>query len=59
MDPSVVEIEGQRLGVAVAEGEGGLGFGGIGEAVQLGELESAVRVFDVAQAVRDGGSLSA
>ena len=49
VDPSVVEVEVQCGGVAVAEGEGGGGFGGVGEAVQLGELEGAVGVSDVAE----------
>ena len=59
VDASVVEVEVQCGGVAVAEGEGGGGFGGVGEAVQLGELEGAVGVFDVAEdaAGADGGEL--
>ena len=59
VDPAVVEVEVERGWVAVAEGEGGGGFGGVGEAVQLGELEGAVGVFDVAEdaAGADGGEL--
>ena len=58
--PAVVEVEVECGGVAVAEGEGGGGFGGVGEAVQLGELEGAVGVFDVAEdaAGADGGRVA-
>ena len=35
--------------VAVAEGEGGCCFGGVGEAVEFGEVKGAVGVFDVAE----------
>lgn len=38
-----------RLGIAFAEGEGGCGFGRVGEAVELGEVEGAVTVCDVAE----------
>ena len=59
MNPTLVEVEVQRGRVAVAESEGGGGFGGVGEAVQLGELEGAVGVFDVAEdaAGADGAEL--
>ena len=49
MNPAVVEVEAERLGSAVAEGEGCGGFGGVGEPVQLGEPERAVGVGDVAE----------
>ena len=59
MHSAVVEVEVECGGVAVAEGEGRGGFGGVGEAVQLGELQCAVGVFDVAEdaAGADGGEL--
>ena len=49
MHTSMIKIERQRLGVAFAQGEGGCGFGGVGEAVELGEVEGAVAVCDVAE----------
>ena len=49
MHTSMIKIERQRLGVAFAEGEGGCGFGRVGEAVELGEVECAVAVCDVAE----------
>ena len=36
MDAVVVEVEPERLGFAVAQGEGGGCFGGVGEPEQLG-----------------------
>ena len=59
MDAAVVEVEAECARVAVAEGERGGGFGRVGEAVQLGELQGAVGVFDVAEdaAGADGGEL--
>jgi hypothetical protein len=49
MRSAVIEIEGERVRVAVAEGKRGFGFGRVGEAVKLGELHGAVDVFDVAE----------
>ena len=49
VNTAVIEVEAECLGFAVAEGEGGGGFGGVGEAVQLGEPEGAVGVLDVAE----------
>ena len=49
MDASLVEVEAERFGPAVAEGEGGGAFGGVGEPEQLGEPERAVGVGDVAE----------
>ena len=48
MDAAVIEVEVERLRVTVAEGKRRVRFGGVGEAVQLGQLQGAVCVFDVA-----------
>ena len=37
MDPAVIKVEVERLRFAFSEGERCCGFGGVGEAVQLGE----------------------
>ena len=49
MNPPVIKVEVECLWFAFAECECGCGFGGVGEAVQLGQLEGAVGVGDVAQ----------
>ena len=49
MDPAVIKVELQPRRVAVAEGERCCRFGGVGEAMQLGQAEGAVGVFDVAE----------
>jgi hypothetical protein len=49
MNTAVVEVEVECLGFAFAEGEGCCRFGGVGEPVQLGELQGAMRVCDVAK----------
>jgi hypothetical protein len=49
VDPAVVEVEPERLGVAVAQGEGGGAFGGVDEPHQLGQVQGAVGGGDVAQ----------
>jgi hypothetical protein len=49
MDPAVSEVEVERRWFAVAEGERCCCFSGVGEAVQLGEMQRAVGVFDVAE----------
>src|SRR5215207_5330428 len=49
MDSSLVEVEAERLGSAVAEGEGCGAFGWVGEPVQFGEPERSVGVGDVAE----------
>ena len=46
---SLVEVEPERLGPAVAQGQGGGAFGGVGEPEQLGQPERAVGGGDVAQ----------
>ena len=48
MNTPVVEVEVECLWFAFSEGEGCCRFGGVGEAMQLGELEGAMGVFDVA-----------
>ena len=49
VDASPVEVEAERFGSAVAEGEGSGGLGRVGEPVQLGEPDRAVTGLDVAQ----------
>ena len=49
VDPAVVEVEPERLGAPVAQGEGGGSFGGVGEPHQLGQVQRAVGGGDVAQ----------
>jgi hypothetical protein len=49
MHTPMIKIERQRLGVTFAEGEGGCGFGRVGEAVELGEVKCAMAVCDVAE----------
>ena len=49
MDAVAVEVEPERLGLPVAQGEGGGGFGGVGEPHQLAQLQRAVGGGDVAQ----------
>ena len=49
VDASPVQVEAERFGSAVAEGEGGGGLGRVGEPVQLGEPEGAVAGLDVAE----------
>jgi hypothetical protein len=55
----VIKVEVERPGVAVAEGERCCRFGGVGEAVQLGQAEGAVALLDVAEdtASADRGEL--
>ena len=59
MDPAGVEVEPDRLGQPVAQGEGGGALGGVGEAHQLAQVQGAVGGGDVAQdpAGADGGEL--
>jgi hypothetical protein len=45
----VIKVEGECLWFAFAEGERGCGFGGVGEPVQLGQVEGAVALLDVAE----------
>jgi hypothetical protein len=45
----VIKVEVECLWFAVAEGERCCGFGGVGEAMQLGQSEGAVAVGDVAE----------
>jgi hypothetical protein len=49
MDTAVIKVEVECLRFAFSEGERCCGFGGVGEAVQLGEAEGAVGVGDVAE----------
>ena len=49
VDAVVVEVEPERLGAPVAQGEGGGAFGGVGEPDQLGQVQRAVGGGDVAQ----------
>ena len=49
VDPVVVEVEPERLGTSLAEGQGGGAFDGVGEADQLVQVECAVGGGDVAQ----------
>ncbi len=49
MNPSVIKVEVECCWFAFPEGERCCGFGGVGEAMQLGESEGAVGVFDVAK----------
>jgi hypothetical protein len=49
MNAAMIEVEVECFRFAFAERECGCGFGGVGEAVQLGQVEGAVSVFDVAE----------
>ena len=49
MNPAMIKIKVECLRFAYAEGEGGLCFGAVGEAMQLGQVEGAVALLDVAQ----------
>jgi len=40
MNTAVIKVEVERLWLAIAEGERGCRFGGVGEAVQLGQAEA-------------------
>src|SRR5829696_3537653 len=49
MNAPVVEVEVECFWFAVAEGECSCGFGGVSEAIQLGQVEGAVALLDVAE----------
>jgi hypothetical protein len=49
VDASPVQVEAERFGSAVAEGEGGGRFGRVGEAVQLGQPDRSIAGFDVTE----------
>jgi hypothetical protein len=49
MNPAMIEIEARCAGVAVPQRERGLCFGRVGEAVQLGQMQRAVGLRDVAE----------
>src|SRR5215207_3522022 len=49
MNSALIKVELQPRRVAFAEGERCCRFGGVGEAMQLGQAESAVDVLDVAK----------
>jgi hypothetical protein len=59
MNTPVVEVEVECLWSAFSEGEGCCRFGGVGEAMQLGQAEGAMGVLDVAEdtAGNDRGEL--
>jgi hypothetical protein len=59
VDASLIKIEVECCRIAFAKCKGGCRFGGVGEAVELGEVEGAVGVLDVAEdaAGADGGEL--
>src|SRR5215211_9229501 len=48
-NPAMIEIEAECAGIAFPQTERGLCFGRVGEAVQLGEVQGAVNVLDVAE----------
>jgi hypothetical protein len=49
INTAMIEIEAECAGISFPQGERGFCFGRIGEAVQLGELQGAVNVLDVAE----------
>ena len=49
MDASPVQVEAERFGSAVADGEGGGGLGRLGEPVQLTQPKSAITGLDIAE----------
>ena len=49
VDASPVQVEPERFGLAVAEGEGGGSFGRVGEAVQFAQPDRAVTGLDVTE----------
>ena len=49
MNTALIEIEAECAGIAVPQGERGLCFGRVGEAVQLCETQRAVALLDVAE----------
>src|SRR5512133_2943432 len=49
VDESPVELEAERFGSGVADGEGGGGLGRVGEAMQLGQPDRAVAGLDVTE----------
>ena len=49
MNTAMIEIEAECAGIAFPQRERGLCFGRVGEAVQLGKLQGAVNVLDVAE----------
>src|SRR5512133_4227783 len=49
MNPAMIEIEAECAGITFPQGERGLCFGRVGEAVELGGLQGAVTVLDVAE----------
>jgi hypothetical protein len=49
MNTAVAKVEVECLRFAFSEGERCCGFGGVGEAVQLGQAEGAVALLDVAE----------
>ena len=56
MNTAMIEIEVECAGIAFPQGERGLCFGRVGEAAQLGELQDAVNVLDVAEDAATDGS---
>lgn len=49
MDPAAVEVEPERLGLSLAQRQGGGAFGGVDEPHQLGEVQRPVGGGDVPQ----------
>ena len=49
MNTTVIKIEVERRRLALAEGQRCARFGGVGEAVQLGEMQGAMGLLDAAE----------
>ena len=49
MNTAMIEIEPECAGITLPQGERGLRFSWVGEAVQFSELQGAVTVLDVAE----------
>jgi hypothetical protein len=49
VNTAMIEIEAERSGITFPQGERGVCFGGVGEAVQLGQMQRAVPLLDVAE----------
>jgi hypothetical protein len=55
VDATVIQVEVERVRVTVPEGKRRVSFGGVGEAVQHGEMQRAVGLFDVAEDAAGAG----
>src|SRR5215213_12033969 len=49
MNTAMIEIEAERAGISVPQRERNLCFGRVGEAVQLGQMQGAMTVLNVAE----------